>query len=845
MSTSSAPGRENPSGPTTQLSRRTVLRAGAAGAAAVAGGAVGSVVGAGSAAAARADIGVSAYAFPLSAVTLLAGPFQANMGRTHSYLNFLDADRLLHMFRLNVGLSSSAAAMGGWETPTTELRGHSTGHVLTALAQSYANTGQTSFKTKGDYIVGVLAQCQARAGAVGFNTGYLSAYPESFIDRVEARQSVWAPYYTLHKIMQGLLDMHLLAGNAQALTVLQGMAAWSKFRNDRLTQTQRQNMLDTEFGGMNEVLANLYQVTSDPNHLAAAQHFDHAELFDPWAANTDNLNNYHANTQIPKATGAIREYHATGTTRYRDIAANFWTIVTTRHSYCTGNNSNGEYFQPPFAIASELSDTTTESCNAYNMLKLTRQLFFTNPARADYMDYYEKTLYNHVLGAQNPSSSHGFHCYYVPLRSGGIKTYSNDYNNWTCCHGTGMESHTKFADSIYFHDNASTLYVNLFIASRLNWAARGITVQQDTTFPDAPSSRLTVTGSGAFTMRVRVPAWATGATIAVNGVNQGGVTPGGYATISRTWASGDVVTVNLPMVINREATPDNAGVQAVKFGPIVLAGAYGTNNLSSMPTLTASSIAATATPQQFTATASTGAVTLFPFYKMHGQRYSVYWNVTGTTQPLPPFVAHWQFNESSGTSAADATGNGRTATLAGGATWIAGRSGNAVNLSGSSQYVSAPAGILAGATAFSIATWVRLDAITTWARLFDFGTGTSANMFLTPRSSANTARFAITSSGAGGEQRINAPSALPTGAWTHMAVTVGGGVGILYVNGAEVARNSAMTLTPANLGSTTQNWIGRSQYSGDPYLDGAVDSFRVYSRVLTASEVSGFFSAGT
>jgi DUF1680 family protein len=842
MSSFSVPGRENRTG-SSALSRRTVLKAGAAGAAAVAGAAVGATVGAESAAAARADIGVSAFPFPLSAVTLLTSPFSANMGRTQSYLNFVDADRMLHTFRLNVGLASSATAMGGWETTTTELRGHSTGHFLSALAQSYANTGQTAFKTKGDYIVTTLAQCQARANTAGFNTGYLSAYPESFIDRVEARQSVWAPYYTLHKIMAGLLDMHLLAGNAQALTVLQGMASWVKFRNDRLTQTQRQNMLDTEFGGMNEVLANLYQVTSDPNHLAAAQQFDHAELFDPWAANTDNLNNYHANTQIPKAIGAIREYHATGTTRYRDIASNFWSIVTSRHTYCDGDNSNGEYFHAANAIASQLSDTTVESCNAYNMLKLTRQLFFTNPARADYMDYYENALYNHVLGAQNPNSTHGFHCYYVPLRPGGIKTYSNDYNNWTCCHGTGMESHTKFADSIYFHDNASTLYVNLFIASRLNWAARGITVQQDTTFPEAPSSKLTITGSGAFTLKVRVPSWATGATINVNGTVQSGVTPGSYATINRTWASGDVVNISLPLAIRREPTPDNANVQAVKYGPVLLAGAYGTNNLSTMPTLTASSIAATSTPQQFTATASTGAVTLFPFYKMHGQRYTVYWNVTGGTTPPPAFVAHWQFDETSGTSAADATGNGKTATLNGGATWVAGRSGNAVNLSGTSQYVSAPAGILAGATAVSIATWVRLDTVSTWARLFDFGTGTTANMFLVP-SAGSTARFAITSSGAGGEQRINAPSALPTGAWTHVAVTVGGGVGILYVNGAEVARNSAMTLTPSSLGSTTQNWIGRSQYSGDPYLDGAVDSFRVYSRVLTASEVNAFFTAG-
>src|SRR6185312_12444872 len=207
--------------------------------------------------------------------------------------------------------------------------------------------------------------------------------------------------------MAGLLDMNLLAGNAQAMTVLTGMAAWVKFRNDRLTLTQRQNMLDTEFGGMNEVLTNLYQATGDPNHLTTAQYFDHAEIFDPLASNVDNLNGYHANTQIPKALGAIREYHATGTTRYRDIATNFWRMVLDHHTYAIGGNSNGEYFQTPDAIASQLSDTTCEVCNTYNMLKLTRQLFFTNPA-PEYMDYYELALFNQILGEQDPNSSHGF-----------------------------------------------------------------------------------------------------------------------------------------------------------------------------------------------------------------------------------------------------------------------------------------------------------------------------------------------------------------------------------------------------------------------------------------------------
>jgi len=821
------------------LSRRTLLGAGAA---AVAGSALPTVLPSSPAYAARADNGVSAYAFPLGAVTLLTGPFLANAGRSHAYLNFVDPDRLLHTFRLNVGLSSSAQPCGGWETPTTELRGHSTGHLLTGLALAYASTGTASFKAKGDYIVSVLAQCQSRASTAGFNTGYLSAYPESFIDRVETRQAVWAPYYTLHKIMAGLLDMHMLAGNAQALTVLNAMAAWVKFRNDRLTLTQRQNMLDTEFGGMNEVLANLYQLIGDPNHLTTAQYFDHAEIFDPLATNTDRLNGYHANTQIPKALGAIREFHATGTTRYRDIAVNFWDIVTQHHTYVIGGNSNGEYFKAPDRIASELSDSTCEVCNSYNMLKLTRQLFFTNPARAAYMDYYEGTLWNQMLGEQDPNSSHGFVTYYTPLRPGGIKTYSNDYNNFTCDHGTGMETHVKFGESIYFHDNASTVYVNLFIASVLNWAARGVSIRQDTTFPETTTTRLTVTGSGSFTMKVRIPGWAAGATLTVNGSSVT-ATPGTYATITRTWASGDVVQLTMPMAITRSAAPDSATTQAVKIGPIVLAGAYGTTNLTTMPTLNPSTITATSTPLQYTATASTGTVTLLPFYKMHHQRYTVYWTI-GTISPPPEFVAWYKFDETSGTSAADSSGNNKTATLAGTTAWVAGRSGNAVDLNGSTGYVTVPAGILAGASAMTIATWVRIDTLATWSRVWDFGSSTSVNMFLTPRSSSGTARFAITTSGSGGEQRINAPAALPAGAWTHVAVTLSGGTGILYVNGAEAARTTGMSLTPASLGSTTQNRIGRSQYA-DPFLDGAIDGFRVYSRALSASEISSLFSTGS
>ncbi|MEU4422864.1 beta-L-arabinofuranosidase domain-containing protein [Actinoplanes sp. NPDC024001] len=813
------------------LSRRSLLRTGAVAAGAgAAGGLLLADENPAGAAEARPDNGVSAYAFPLTAVRLGAGPFADNAARTHAYLRFLNADRLLHMFRVTAGLPSSATPCGGWESPTTELRGHSIGHVLSALAQAYAGTGEAGFKTKGDHLVAQLALCQRP-------NGFLSAYPESFIDRVETGQQVWAPYYTLHKIMQGLLDMHQLAGNAQALTVLERKAAWAQARNSRLTYAQRQQMLRVEFGGVGETLFNLYQLSENPAHLTTAQYFDHAQVLDPLANNVDALAGFHANTQIPKAIAAIRGFHATGDTRYRQIAVNFWNFVVRQHSYAIGGNSNGEYFQAPNRIASELSDTTCECCNTYNMLKLTRQLFFTDPSRAaEWMDFYEKALYNHLLGAQNPSSAHGHHCYYVPLRAGGIKTYSNDYDNFTCCHGTGMETNTKFADSIFFHDNARTLWVNLFIAATLSWPGRGLTVRQETTFPETATSRLTVTGSGPIDLRVRIPSWAAGAQVRVNGALTGSPTPGSYLAINRTWSSGDTVDISLPMTLALEATPDNPAVRAVKHGPIVLAGQFGSTNLSALPSLDPSALRPAAAPLEYTA----GSVLLRPFYKTHGQRYSVYWNVVSNT----PREARYPFEEASGSAVVDATGNGWNGVLAGAASRTTGRTGRGVLLSGANAHIALPAGILAGAASFSIAAWVRIDTAATWTRVFDFGSGTGSYLFLTPRSSAGTARYAITTGGAVSEQRIDAPTALPTAAWTHVAVTHTGNLGVLYVNGAEVARNSALTVRPSALGSTTQNWIGRSQYANDPYLAAAVDNVRIYSRALSATEVSQLNATG-
>ena len=305
----------------------------------------------------------------------------------------------------------------------------------------YASTGDPRFKARGDLVVAELAKVQAALAAKGFNTGYLSAFPEELIDRVDARQRVWAPYYTLHKIMAGLLDMSQLAGNRQALDILLKQAAWVKFRMDRLTRDRQQAMLMTEHGGMTEVLANLYAVTGNPDHLRLARAFDHDFVLDPLGRGEDRLDGLHANTQIPKIIGAAREYELTGEARYRDIARFFWNRVALHRSYANGGHSDDEAFFPVEHFSEHLGDSASETCNTYNMLKLTRHLFSWEPD-ASLMDYYERALFNHILTSQDPET--GMMIYYCPMPPGAFRTYSTPDASFWCCVGTGMENHAKY-----------------------------------------------------------------------------------------------------------------------------------------------------------------------------------------------------------------------------------------------------------------------------------------------------------------------------------------------------------------------------------------------------------------
>ncbi len=590
--------------------------------------------------------------FPLSNVRLLDGSFRDAMLRDQKYLLSLDADRLLRNFRVNVGLPSSAEPLGGWEAPNCELRGHSVGHYLSAVSLMYASTGDERFKQRADYLVAELAKCQSNSSAAGFHEGYLSAFPESFIDRVEQGKPVWAPWYTLHKILAGLLDANRLCGNQQALAVAEKMADWVKFRVDHISPEQMQRSLNTEHGGMNEALANLYAVTGDANYLALSAAFNQARVLDPLAQGEDHLNGLHANTQIPKIIGATREYEFTGDQKYLAMANTFWDSVALRRSYVIGGDSDHEHFFSTNDFARHLSTDTCETCNTYNMLKLTRELFSLEPS-AQKMDFYERALYNHVLASQDPET--GMFVYLMSLKPGHFKTYSTPEDSFWCCVGTGMENHSKYADTIYFHDGDS-LWVSLFIASELKWPEKNISVRQETKFPESDTTvlKLRLAQPSTFALKVRHPDWATGGlSILVNGKKQKiESAPGSYATMQREWRDGDEVKIQLPMRLHTEFLPGTTNEIALLYGPIVLAGELCTNGMpnpyarvqtefSRLPDPSGPMFVTTADellkhvqpvhgrPLKFR-TDGIGRpddVTLIPFYEMHHQRYSVYWKL--------------------------------------------------------------------------------------------------------------------------------------------------------------------------------------------------------------------------
>jgi len=520
--------------------------------------------------------------FALRQVALLPSPFRAAMERNAKYLLALDPDRLLHNAREYAGLKPKGRLYGGWESKG--IAGHTLGHYLTALSQQYAATGDPRFRSRIAYVVREMAECQRAYG-----DGYVGALPplelqtlRGFRDgKVEVqggfnfKGGAWVPWYTEHKVLAGLKDAWVLAGNAQAKEVTLKLADFIEGVTRPLSPEQRQQMLRVEHGGMSETLADIYALTGDRKYLETARRFYHEAMMSPLLEGRDELAGKHANTQIPKVIGEARLYEVAGDTGGRRIAENFWEYVTRRHSYVIGGNSEGEHFGPPDELSKHLGPATAESCNTYNMLKLTRHLFEWRPS-ADYFDFYERALYNHILGSQEPRR--GMYTYFVSLNPGLFKTYSTPENSFWCCVGSGMENHTKYNDSIYFH-SAEALYVNLFIPSRLNWGEKGLVLVQQTGYPRdgrvvlrfAPERPLTLS------LRIRTPRWAAGGLrFRLNGrpVNVASA-PDGYAEIRRTWRAGDVLQVTIPLTVRTEAMPDDASKVAFLYGPLVLAGDLG------------------------------------------------------------------------------------------------------------------------------------------------------------------------------------------------------------------------------------------------------------------------------
>jgi DUF1680 family protein len=583
--------------------------------------------------------------FALNQVQLLDSDFTRAAATNKRYLLSLPVDRLAHTFRLQAGLPSQAAPLGGWEKPDCELRGHFTGgHYLSACALAYASDGDEALKARGDELVAVLAKCQRP-------NGYLSAFPESFFDRLSHGQKVWAPFYTIHKIHAGMLDMYRLAGNRQALQVATGMGDWIVHWLNGFSDAEVASMLKTEYGGINDSLYELYAITGNERYRDAAHRFDQVSLFDPLAAYRDELQGLHANTQIPKIIGAARRYELTGEPRYRRVAEFFWEAVTQHRTYATGGSSNDEFWKTgPGDLKGQLGLYTAESCVAYNLLKLTRHVYTWNgDPRA--FDYYERTLYNARLGTQDAD---GMKLYFYPLRAGATKFYNSPTDSFWCCTGTGAEEFARFNDNIYFHDG-DDLYVNLFVPSELSWTRQQVTLRQETRFPREPRTQLSLklARPKRFALHVRIPSWTgPNARVRINGDTLDAfASPGSYLSIQREWHDGDRIELDLPMRLHTMPLPGDDSQVAMLYGPLVLAarlgrqgvtqamqyGGYNTGPVPEppaqpVPRISTRSLQSTewmrvvsAEALRFEATTRQGLVEVVPLNEVQGERYAVYW----------------------------------------------------------------------------------------------------------------------------------------------------------------------------------------------------------------------------
>ena len=570
--------------------------------------------------------------FALREVRLLPSRFTENMQRDSAWMMDIGVDRLLHSFRTTAGVFAgneggymTVKKLGGWESLDCELRGHTTGHMLSACALMYASTGAECFKAKGDSLVAGLREVQLAHG-----NGYLSAFPEELIDRNIRGQKVWAPWYTLHKILAGLIDQYQLAWSELALTEAMDMAGWAYAKLTPLPEETRRLMLRNEFGGVGESWWNLYGITGDERCKSLAEFFYHNDVIDPLKAREADFGTKHTNTFIPKVNAEARRYELTGAADSRRAVEFFWNEMMTHHLYATGSLSDKEHFFPPEDFRKHISGVTGESCCTYNMLRLAEHLFAWQSSSA-VMDYYERALYNHILGSQNPET--GMASYFLPLATGTHRVYSTPFDSFWCCVGSGFESHAKYGENIYWRDD-NTLFINLFIPSVLR--SEEVAVRLETAFPSDGTVRLTVEESALPRIAFRLPSWSGTPAVRVNGRKvRVRADVSGYLVLERRWKPGDRIEVDYPMSYRVETAVQDPSVGVVMRGPVVLAKRLGTEGFVAPQPVSDPTkyndyytydyhIPASMPPFAPLPDAFEG---LEPLYEIHGERYEVYWNL--------------------------------------------------------------------------------------------------------------------------------------------------------------------------------------------------------------------------
>jgi DUF1680 family protein len=529
---------------------------------------------------------IKARPLPLNSIRLTGGPLKTSQDLDAKYLLALEPDRMLAFLRQRAGLETTAKPYGGWDGEGRQLTGHIAGHYLSAVSLMYAAKGDPQFKDRADYLVKELQVIQNKQG-----DGYIGALMDNqgvdgkvrFTDLSNGTirsggfdlNGLWSPWYVEHKIFAGLRDAYLYTGNRTALDAEIKFAAWAEKILSKLDDDQIQKMLATEFGGMNEVTADLYAHTGDKRWLALSDKFEQRAMIDPLAAGTDVLGGKHGNTNVPKLLGSLTRYTCTGNRTDGDAAKFFWTAVAYHHTFATGGHGKNEYFGPPDKLNEMVDGRTNETCDVYNMLKMTRTFFSIDPD-IRYAEFHERALFNHILASQDPND--GRVCYMVPIGRGVQHEYQDMFQDFTCCVGSSMESHALHGHGLYY-ESGDKLWVNIYAPSTADWQSAKVKLEMKTDFPTGQTSSLTVNPDALkkFTVALRRPAWAdSGFTVKVNGHEVKDLPKAGsYVELDRTWKKGDTVDLVLPMKLNSEPLVDNPNRMALKYGPLVLAGDLG------------------------------------------------------------------------------------------------------------------------------------------------------------------------------------------------------------------------------------------------------------------------------